>query len=157
MAGFAIRVKFVTPFGEGFSGCCEIAAGPRIDDFLKNWPSVPLTKVAAGGIKLNGDAATVYDGLKDGDRLAVAIPSIRGEAQLPEVRAVEKFLRNRNLYGTPGKGDHVVWAGAGGVKLTVNPQRGNRRRYIDGATLAALKSVFGKEEITKAFGRRNAE
>lgn len=92
--------------------------------------------------------------LKDGDTI-IAVGPMRAAAPPLQMKQFKKYLKNNNFkFQKYGKGDHEIWINLKGQKLSVNPNRRDKR-YVDWASVRALKIFlnYSEREIINAVNR----
>jgi len=83
--------------------------------------------------------------LKNGDIVTIVFP-VRWAAPPPVMIKFKKYLLYIGFrFYQYGKGDHEIWIDTKGTKLTVNPNKKDRR-YIDRASVCALKKLLNLSE-----------
>lgn len=83
--------------------------------------------------------------LKNNDIVIIVAPVI-GAAPPLQMRKFKKYLMEIGFnFHEQGKGDHEIWIDSRGIKLTVNPNKLDKR-CVDWASVSALKRISNCSE-----------
>ncbi len=116
--------------------------GAVLSDLLKKWRYPRKNE----SVFINTDKMFDFNAsLKNGDIIVIASP-IRAAAPPPLMKEFKKYLVHIGFrFYQKGKGDHEIWINEREIKLTVNPNKKDKR-YVDRASVSALKRILNCSE-----------
>ena len=120
----------------------NFSKGAILSDLLRKWRYPKNNE----NVFINTDKVFDFNTpLKNGDIVVIAAP-IKAAAPPLLMKKFKSFLRNICFeFYLYGKGDHEIWINDQGIKLTVNPNKLDRR-YVDWASVSALKRILNCSE-----------
>jgi hypothetical protein len=79
--------------------------------------------------------------LKNGDIVTIVFP-LKAAAPPPIMKKFNRYIEYIGFrFYQKGKGDHEIWINEQGIKLTINPNKRDKR-YVDWASVDALKKIL---------------